>query len=130
MSHDEVNPKFLRERLEQVLEALERIPSRFAGIRQPSDFKATPNGVDRLDSICMVLLAAGEELKKIDRDTQGQLFAAYPQINWRGAIGLRDVLAHGYFQIDPEQIYYICRDNIPGLIAALHQIRRDLERNS
>lgn len=127
MSEYRASPQFLIERIELIIEALERIPGRFAGIQQPSDFKTTPRGVDCLDSICMVLLAAGEELKKIDRDTQGQLFAAYPQINWRSAIGLRDVLAHGYFQIDPEQIYYICRDNIPGLIATLHQVRRDLE---
>ncbi len=35
----------------------------------------------------MILIAAGEEFKKIDRQTRGKLFARYPQVEWRGAIG-------------------------------------------
>ena len=37
--------------LEQVLDALERIPRRFEGIASHSDFLGTPDGLDRLDSI-------------------------------------------------------------------------------
>ena len=116
-------------RLRMVLSALERIPGRFAPIANPSDFVTSQVGLEHMDSICMVLIAAGEEFKKIDRETEGKLFAQYPQVSWRGAIGLRDVLAHGYFQIDPEQLYSICQDNIPTLIATLKQMIRDLEES-
>lgn len=75
----------------------------------------------------MVLLATGEEFKKIDRETEGQLLARYPQVTWRGAIGFRDVLAHGYFQIDPEQLYTVCEENIPLLIETVQQMIHDLE---
>lgn len=102
------DPILLRERLLIILDALERIPRRFAKIKTPDDFVTTQSGIDLMDSICMVLIATGEEFKKIDRETEGGLFANYPQITWRGAIGLRDVLSHGYFQIDPEQLYTIC----------------------
>lgn len=83
----------LIERLELVLEALKRIPRRFAKIKTPDDFMASQSGKDLMDSICMVLLAAGEEFKKIDNQTEGELLARYPQVSWRGAIGLRDVLS-------------------------------------
>ena len=116
-------------RLRMVLSALERIPGRFAPIASPIDFVISQAGLEHMDSICMVLIAAGEEFKKIDRETEGKLFAQYPQVSWRGAIGLRDVLAHGYFQIDPEQLYSICQDNIPTLIATLKQMIRDLEES-
>ena len=112
----------LRERLQMILEALERIPRRFAAIKAPDDFATSQLGIDIMDSICMVLLAAGEEFKKIDRETDGRLLARYPQITWRGAIGLRDVLAHGYFQIDPEQLYAICRENVPALIETVQEM--------
>ena len=105
----------LLDRLRLILSALERIPRRFAKIETPADFVNSQSGVDLMDSICMVLLAAGEELKKVDRETEGVLLARYPQVTWRGAIGLRDVLAHGYFQIDPDQLYAICAENIPLL---------------
>lgn len=120
----------LLERLQLVLSALERIPRRFAKINTPADFVNSQSGVDLMDSICMVLLAAGEELKKIDRETGGVFLARYPQVMWRGAIGLRDVLAHGYFQIDPEQLYAICKENVPPLIETIQQMIQELEADS
>jgi len=117
----------LRERLQLILDALERIPRRFANIKNPDDFVASSSGVDLMDSICMVLLATGEEFKKIDRETAGTLLARYPQVMWRGAIGLRDVLAHGYFQADPEQLFAICKENVPPLIDTVKEMIRDLE---
>lgn len=55
----------LRERLEMILDALERIPRRFARIKSPDDFVTSQSGVDLMDSICMVLLATGEELRRL-----------------------------------------------------------------
>lgn len=54
-----VDPELLVERLRTLLEALERIPRRFAGIATPADFHATDAGVDRMDAICMTLIAVG-----------------------------------------------------------------------
>lgn len=120
----------LLERLQTVLAALERIPRRCAAISQPSDFLASEAGLDRMDAICMILIAAGEEFKNIDRRTEGELFARYPQVQWRGAIGLRDVLAHGYFDVDTEQLYTICTERIPGLIETLKTMIEDLEHGA
>ncbi|MGD1865662.1 MAG: hypothetical protein ACFB0D_14010 [Phormidesmis sp.] len=68
----------LCQQLHLVLSFLERVPRRFAKISEPNDFVRNEDGVDRMDSICMVLLATGEEFKKIDRATEGKLFAQYP----------------------------------------------------
>ena len=119
--------KLLQERLQTVLIALERIPRRFEGIAQASDFLTTDAGTDRMDAICMILIAAGEEFKKIDKQTDGKLFPLYPQVQWRGAIGLRDVLAHGYFDVDAEQLYTICKERIPGLIKTLRTMIEDIK---
>jgi hypothetical protein len=42
--------ELLAERLKGILEALERIPRRFAGIKKPSDFTDTDAGIDRMDA--------------------------------------------------------------------------------
>lgn len=120
----------LSERLQAVLTALERIPRRCAGISQPSDFLTSDAGIDSMDAICMILIAAGEEFKKIDRQTEGKLFARYPQVQWRGAIGLRDVLAHGYFDVDTEQLYTICIERIPPLIETVREMIEDIEHGA
>jgi hypothetical protein len=48
--------ELLAERLESVLEALERIPRRFAGISRPEDFRASADGIDRMDDAWEVVL--------------------------------------------------------------------------
>jgi len=122
------DPGLLLQRLRCVLTALERIPRRCADISQPSDFLANEAGLDRMDAICMILIAIGEEFKRIERQTEGKLLARYPQVQWRGAIGLRDVLAHGYFDVDAEQLYTVCVERIPTLIETVKTMIRDLEQ--
>jgi uncharacterized protein with HEPN domain len=122
------DPELLLERLSTLLEALERIPRRFADIASPADFHATDAGIDRMDAICMTLIAVGEELKTIDRKTERQLLVRYPDVKWRGVMGVRDVLAHGYFQVNAEQLFDICEKDIPILIATINTMIQDIER--
>ncbi len=118
--------ELLIEKLQTLVSALNRIPRRFAAITEPSDFYLTEDGVDKLDAICMILIAAGEELKNIDRKTEGKLFPQYPAVKWRGAMGMRDVSAHTYFHVDADQLFNICRDDIPLMIATLKTMINDL----
>ncbi len=111
----------LKEKLEQIMEAVERIERRFTGIATPADFLASDANHDKLDAIAMLLIAIGESFKKIDRETQGKFLKKYPGIDWKGVIGVRDVLAHDYFDIDVEEIHKICERDIP-------QLKRTLQR--
>jgi len=120
----------LIERLERVLEALERIPRRCADIGSANDFTQSNHGKDMLDAICMMLLAVGEEFKQIDRKTEGKLLARYPEVNWRGVKSVRDVIAHGYFEIDHEGVFGICKNDIPALIATVKNMIKDLRRGA
>lgn len=120
--------ELLRERLLSVLEALERVPRRFSDIKSSSDFTDTESGVEHMDSICMILIAVGEEFKTIDRKTDGELLANYPAVDWRGVIGVRDFLAHGYFRINENQLFAICRDNVPPLIQTVRKMIADMEQ--
>jgi uncharacterized protein with HEPN domain len=117
----------LIERLHSLLAALEGVPRRFADIKTPADFYASDAGGDRMDAICMILIAAGEELKSLDRKTDGKLLSRYPGVRWRGAMAVRDVLAHGYFQVNAEQLFDICANDIPEMIATLKAMIADVE---
>ena len=124
------DPDLLLEKLQTLLEALERIPRRFAEIAAPDDFYANDAGIDRMDAICMILIAVGEKLKNIDHKTEGKLLSRYPGVRWRGAMGVRDVLAHGYFQVNAEQLFDICRNDIPALIETVKTMIKDIEHGS
>ena len=108
----------VQEIIRQILEAIGRIERRASGITAPNDFMSSDEGIDRLDAICMMLIAIGESCKHLDRITGGQLFAQRPEIDWRGVMGIRDVLSHHYFDINAEVVYSVCRNRIPGLRTA------------
>ena len=116
----------LRDELETILEAVERIPFRFSSIRSPEDFSHAQEGMEHLDSICMILIAVGEAFKKIDRRTEGRLLSQYPQVDWPGVKGIRDVIAHEYFDLDAEEVFDICQRDIPVLIETLRKMIEDL----
>ena len=43
----------------------------------------------------------------------------YPQVDWKGAKGIRDFLSHHYFLLDAEVIFDVCQNKIEGLKQAI-----------
>ena len=113
------DPRLPVEILRQILEALSRIERRFSVITAPDDFLATDEGIDRLDAICMMLIAIGESLKNLDRITEGSLLAQYPSVDWKGAKGMRDIISHHYFDLNAEAVFGICRNHLPTMTAVI-----------
>lgn len=112
--------------LTQIDEALEKIANRAEPIRSANDFTGSPAGMEKLDSICMLFMAIGEALKNIDKITGGTLLSQYPEIDWKGAIGFRDLIAHHYFDIDAEQVFWICANEVKPLSATIKKMIEDL----
>ena len=104
----------VRDMASQIEEAIQRVERRFEGIMCADDFIKNDEGVDRLDAIAMMLIAIGETFKNIDKTTGGEVLSRYPEIHWPGVKGVRDILAHDYFNIDPDEIFEICsKDLVP-----------------
>ncbi|MBW2108427.1 MAG: DUF86 domain-containing protein [Deltaproteobacteria bacterium] len=114
------------EQIAQAEEAIRRIERRFQGITAPDDFVSNDEGLDRLDAIAMMLIAIGESIKKIDKITSGKLLEAFPEIHWPGVKGTRDILAHDYFDIDQDEIYNICVNDLGPLKKALQKMREEI----
>lgn len=99
--------------------AVERIERRFHGIRDADDFLASDEGIDRLDGIAMMLIAIGEQVKRLDSVTERDLEDAHSEVDWRGVKGIRDVLSHQYFSLDAEIIFDVCLNKMNGLKQAI-----------
>ena len=69
----------------------------------------------RLDAICMNLIALGEAVKGLDKQTHGELLSLYPEIHWSGVMRMRDKIAHHYFDIDTDIVFQTVREDIPPL---------------
>lgn len=114
--------------LEQIIEAIEIVQERCAFTTCENDFMDTKEGQEKLDSICMKLIAVGESLKNIDKITDKKLLNYYPQIEWKKIKGIRDFISHHYFDLDAEVIYGICKNNISDVLEVLKQMQNDLEK--
>ena len=99
--------------------AFERIRERTKGIRSVDDFLSSEQGMIVLDATCMLLIAVGESLKNLDKVTEGKLLPTYPSIPWKQVKGLRDIIAHHYFDIDASQIFWILSNELTPLEQAL-----------
>ena len=113
--------------LGQIRTASQTILGRFKSIKTVSDFTDSPPGREKLDSICMLLIAIGESLKKLDKITEGSLLPKYSQIDWKKAKGLRDIISHQYFDVNAEAIYDVCKTKIETLSDTITKIVEGLK---
>jgi uncharacterized protein with HEPN domain len=116
-----------REIFSQIDAAIETIKYRFEPVQKVDDFLDTPEGQEKLDSLCMLFIAIGESLKKVDKLTEGQLLERYPDIDWRSIKGLRDILSHHYFDMNAEAIHNVCNDELDDLHQTIKRILEDLK---
>lgn len=111
----------------QIIDAVEIVQERCSYAKNEDDFYYTKEGQEKLDSICMKLIAVGESLKNIDKITENKLLINYPNIEWKKIKGIRDILSHHYFDLDANVIHQICMGHIDELLSTLKIIRDDLK---
>ena len=113
--------------LSQIIDAIETVQERCAYAKSEDDFCDTKEGQEKLDSICMKLIAIGESLKNIDKITHQTLLVNYPNIEWKKIKGMRDILSHHYFDLDANVIFEICTEHMSELLSTLQKVKNDLK---
>ena len=109
------------ETLSNIEVAITRLQERTVQVHSADDFRLSPWGMEKLDAACMVLIAIGESVKTLDKLTEKKLLPTYPSIEWKGVMGARDVIAHHYFEVDPDAVFdIISNDIVPLKNAILH----------
>lgn len=116
----------LLELFSEIDEAIRRIERRFVGIHSPDDFMVDDNGLDRLDGISMMLILISENIRRIEKIAGADFLGQYPEIPWSSIKGIRNILAHDYFNIDAEEIYKICSSDLESLKQVLARIQAEM----
>ena len=112
--------------LENMIGATEKILYRNKDISSIDDYLVDDSSLMLLDSLCMQLIAIGEAVKKIDKETDKKLLNAYSQIPWREVAGMRDILSHHYFDLNAEVVFEVTTEHIASLQEVLKQIVQDI----
>jgi len=114
------------ETLEQLERVIENLLESTSNISDINELPKSADGMLRLNGICMSFIVIGEEVKRIDRYTQRQLLPNYPSVLWENIMGMRDRIAHGYFEIDIDVIFDTLKNDIPPLLEVVKKIKTDL----
>lgn len=118
--------ELVKDILKKVFNALDTVIDRFEPVDSVGYFTSSAGGMEKLDGICMQLIAIGEALKNIDKITHQSLLPNYPDINWKGAKAMRDIISHHYFEVDAEIIFEVCENKIRPLQNTIKQMLNDL----
>ena len=108
--------------------AIERLQERTRTIHDIDDFLGSSEGMILLDATCMLLIAIGESLKNLDKVTEGKLLQTYPMIPWKQVKGIRDIISHHYFDVDPGQILWIITNEINPLKTAIEFFIKKIDK--
>ncbi|MDO4165679.1 MAG: DUF86 domain-containing protein [Bacteroides sp.] len=113
--------------LDLIQDSLIQIEKRCINIHCADDFLLSDGGMITLDSICMKLTAIGESIKNLDKVTNKELLIRYPEIPWKNVMGIRDIIVHHYFDVDADEIFRICKEDVPQLYDTIVRMKADLE---
>jgi uncharacterized protein with HEPN domain len=77
----------------------------------------------RRDAVLRNLELLGEAAKRVTIQTRERFI----QIPWRSIAGFRDVLAHGYFQLDEDAVWDVISNEVPVLLGHIQDALAALE---
>lgn len=97
-----------------------------ADIADINELPKSATGMLRLNGIYMSLLTVGETVKNISKHSD--ILIQYPAVPWRNIMGLRDIIAHHYFEVDDAKIFSVLRTDIPALLVVIRQMITDLKQ--
>lgn len=74
-------------------------------------------------AVVMSLVIIGEAAARI-MDRHSEFVAGNPEIPWRGMRGMRNRVAHGYFDVNLDVVWDTIQTALPDLLSRLEGLRR------
>lgn len=77
-------------------------------------------------AVIMSLIVIGEAATKV-MDTYPEFAQAHPEVPWRNMRGMRNRIAHGYFDINLDVVWDTVQAALPALLNQLSGVRPDAD---
>lgn len=92
------------------------------------DYYSTQTGMQLLAANCTLIAAIGEGVNRVNRILPEFLSTTFPEIPWKAIIGMRNHIAHGYFELDADLVFEAIKEEIPDLKNAVVRAIRILKK--
>lgn len=93
-------------------------------VRSSEDYYSSTGGMQLLAANCTLFTAIGEGINRINRLIPDFLHSNFPEIPWIDIIGMRNRIAHGYFELDPDIVFEAVSTDIPPLLETIHEAQK------
>lgn len=113
-----------------------RLPDYLDHIQQAAtDARAFVQGLSKADflvdrrtqqAVIMSLVIIGEASTKV-MEGYAAFTEAHPEVPWRSMRGMRNRMAHGYFDIDLHVVWDTAQEWLPELLKQLPSVRQDAD---
>jgi uncharacterized protein with HEPN domain len=110
--------------LDQMMQAAQMASSFVEGLEKDDFLKDARTQ----QAVAMGLLTIGEMVSRLTRDHAGFL-ERHPDASWSKMRGMRNRIAHGYFELDFEVVWDTVLTELPKLIYRLSSIREAAARD-
>ena len=111
--------RIVEDQLRQIRESIHSLEIWNGPINSIDELLASPDGMKTLAADCMLIEAIGEGIKRIDERTHQELLTHRPEIPWKAVKGMRDHIAHGYFDINTDLVWDVVKNDLPALRDAI-----------
>lgn len=106
--------------LNSISETIENLIEWNDSVNSTDDYYTSPTGMQLLAANCTLITAIGEGVNRINRLMPDFLNRNFPDIPWIDIIGMRNRIAHGYFELDADIIFEAVKNDIPTLLKTIH----------
>ena len=111
----------------QIRDAILQLKEWNKNVESTDDYYNSPEGMKNLAASCMLIEAIGEGIHRIDRITESSLLAERKEIPWAEVIGMRNHIAHGYFDIDGDVVFDVVKNELDPLLLAVEYFLKQLK---
>ncbi len=91
-------------------------------IKSPDEWLTSSLGMQRLAGNAMMVEVIGEEVKKVEKRLGMEFLNQRPEIPWRDIMGMRNHIAHGYFDINEEYVFSVIKNDLAPLLEAVEYL--------
>lgn len=91
-------------------------------IMSPDEWLTSSFGMQRLAGNAMMVEVIGEEVKKVEKRLGMEFLNQRPEIPWRDIMGMRNHIAHGYFDINEEYVFSVIKNDLAPLLEAVEYL--------
>ena len=102
--------------LEDIKETIVQLIKWNESVNSTDDYYSSMHGMQLLAANCTLITAIGEGVNRCNRIIPDFLSKNFPDIPWRAIIGMRNHIAHGYFELDADLVFEAVKNDIPPLL--------------